>query len=154
MDRARTQALSRKVMLDFVQMSAFVDDPLVVERAEGVRVWDTDGKAYIDGLSGIFVVNLGHGRREIVDAVVEQLNKVAFAPQMASSVPELELGELLLSLVPGRYTQVKFYSGGSEATEAAIKLARQYHRQTGSPGKYKVLSHYRGYHGATGHALA
>src|SRR5688572_25236493 len=150
MDRARTQALSRQVMLDFVQMQGWVEDPLVVERADGIRVWDTDGKGYIDGLSGIFVVNMGHNHPQIVEAVASQLSKVAFAPQMASSVPELELGDLMMRLTPERYTQVKFFSGGSEATEGAFKLARQYHRQTGNPGKYKVFSHYRGYHGATG----
>jgi adenosylmethionine-8-amino-7-oxononanoate aminotransferase len=154
MERARAQALSKQVMLDFMQMSAFAEDPLVIERAEGVRVWDAEGKAYVDGLSGIFVVNLGHGRREIVDAMAEQLGKVAFVPQMATSPAELELAGLIMSLVPERYSQVKFQSGGSEATEAAMKLARQYHRQTGNPGKYKVLSHHRGYHGATGHAMA
>jgi adenosylmethionine-8-amino-7-oxononanoate aminotransferase len=154
MDRARASALSRQIMLDFVQMQSFVEDPLVIERADGVRVWDTDGASYIDGLSGIFVVNMGHNRPEIVQAVVEQVGRVAFAPQMATSVPELELGELVVGLTPARYTQVKFFSGGSEATEGAIKMARQYHRQTGNPGKYKVLTHYRGYHGATGHSMA
>jgi adenosylmethionine-8-amino-7-oxononanoate aminotransferase len=154
MERARAAELSRQVMLDFMQMRGFVDDPLVIERAEGVRVWDTDGKSYIDGLSGIFVVNMGHNRAEIVDAMIAQLRSVAFAPQMATSVPELELGDLMMRLTPSRYTQVKFFSGGSEATEGAIKMARQYHRQTGNPGKYKVLTHYRGYHGATGHSMA
>jgi adenosylmethionine-8-amino-7-oxononanoate aminotransferase len=154
MERARTQALSQRLMLDFMQMKSFSEDPLVVERAEGVRVWDTEGKSYIDGLSGIFVVNMGHGRREIVEAMAEQLARVAFVPQMATSPAELELADLLLTLVPERYSQVKFQSGGSEATEAAMKLARQYHRQTGSPTKFKVLSHHRGYHGATGHSMA
>src|SRR6476661_8447045 len=116
MDRARAQPLSRQVMLDFMQMQAFVEDPLVVERAEGVRVWDTEGKSYLDGLSGIFVVNLGHNRPEIVAAVAAQLGRVAFVPQMATSVPELELGDLMLAITPRRYTQVKFFSGGSEAT--------------------------------------
>src|SRR5947209_6730326 len=72
MERARASALSRQVMLDFMQMQGFVEDPLVIERAEGVRVWDTDGKGYIDGLSGIFVVNMGHNRPEIVEAMVAQ----------------------------------------------------------------------------------
>ncbi|TAK25465.1 MAG: aspartate aminotransferase family protein [Chloroflexota bacterium] len=144
----------RRSMLDFVQMRDFERDPLVIERGDGVRVWDTDGTAYIDGLSGIFVVNMGHGRREIIDAVSAQLGKIAFAPQMAMSPPEIELAERLVAISPPSFSQVKFHSGGSEATEAAIKMARQYHRQTGNPGKYKIVSHYRGYHGATGHALA
>jgi adenosylmethionine-8-amino-7-oxononanoate aminotransferase len=153
-ERARCAELSKLVMLDFVQMKSFCEDPLVVERAEGVRVWDTEGRGYIDGLSGIYVVNVGHGRPEIVEAMKAQLDRIAFAPQMATNPPALELAELLIRITPEQYTRVKFHSGGSEATEAAIKLARQYHRQSGSPGRYKVLSHYRGYHGATGNSLA
>jgi len=144
----------RQTMLDFVQMRDFVGDPLVVERGEGVRLWDIEGRSYIDGLSGIFVVNFGHGRREIVDAVTAQVARLAFAPQMATTTPEIDLAEKLLPILPSEYTQVKFHSGGSEATEAAIKMARQFHRQNGQASRFKVLSHYRGYHGATGHALA
>jgi adenosylmethionine-8-amino-7-oxononanoate aminotransferase len=154
LDRQRAAQLSELVMLDFVQMKAFCADPLVVDRGEGVRVWDSEGRSYIDGLSGIFVVNMGHARREIVDAMKAQLDRIAFAPQMATSPAALELAEKMIEITPPEYTRVKFHSGGSEATEAAIKLARQYHRQSGSPGRYKVLSHYRGYHGATGHSLA
>src|SRR5207245_4352362 len=65
-------------IFDFMQMSGFVDEPLVIERGEGVRVWDSDGKSYLDGLSGIFVVNMGHGRAEIVAAIQEQVARLAF----------------------------------------------------------------------------
>src|SRR3989442_4040681 len=128
MDRARAAALSRQIMLDFMQMRSFVDDPLVIERADGIRVWDAEGRPYIDGLSGIFVVNMGHNRPEIVAAIAEQLGKVAFAPQMATSRPELELGDLMMRITPPRYTQVKFFSVGSQPTAAPIKMARQSHR--------------------------
>ena len=154
MDRERAASLSEQVMLDFIQMQAFREDPLVIDDANGVRVRDIDGKRYIDGMSGIFVVNLGHGRTEIIDAMSDQLRKVAFVPQLGTSVPELELADLLVQMTPPRYTRVKFFSGGSETTEAAIKMSRQYHKQTGNPGKFKVMSHNRGYHGATGFALA
>ena len=154
MDRARAALMSEQVMLDFLQMKSFRDDPLVIDDAHGVRVRDIDGKSYIDGMSGIFVVNFGHGRTEIIDAMSEQLRKVAFVPQLGTSVPELELADRVVQMTPPRYTRVKFFSGGSETTEAAIKMSRQYHKQTGNPGKFKVLSHYRGYHGGTGFSLA
>lgn len=145
--------LARYLFLDFVQMKGWMDDPLVIESGDGVYVTDVHGKRYLDGLSGIFVMNLGYGNREIAEAVASQLMKLPFNPQMATNERALELVALLRDLAPA-YTHVKLLSGGSEATEAAMKIARQYHKQTGSPGKYKVLSHYRGYHGGTGHALA
>ena len=147
--------LARHLMVDFNQMKAFVEDPLVLDRGAGIRVTDTAGRTYIDGLSGVFTSNLGHANAEIIDAVTAQLQRLAFgAPTMATSSAALELVDRLLELAPPAYTTMKFLSGGSEATEAAMKLARQYFRQRGQSGRYKILSHYRGYHGGTGHALA
>jgi adenosylmethionine-8-amino-7-oxononanoate aminotransferase len=144
-----------RLMVDFVQMKGFGEDPLILERGEGIRVWDVFGKAYIDGLSGVFTVNLGHGIAELADVAAEQAKRIAFtAPTMATNPRALELAELLIAITPPRYTTVKFFSGGSEATEAAIKLARQYWQQAGYPRKYKVISRYRAYHGGTGFAMA
>lgn len=146
---------ARHLMVDFNQMKSFVEDPLVFERGDGVRMFDETGKGYLDGLSGVFTNNLGHGNREIIDPVARQLTRLAFgAPTMATTTTALQLVDRVLEIAPPRYTTMKFLSGGSEATETAIKLARQFHRQAGHPGRYKVLSHYRGYHGGTGHALA
>jgi adenosylmethionine-8-amino-7-oxononanoate aminotransferase len=147
------EELARYVFLDFVQMQAWTADPLVIESGDGVYVTDTHGKRYIDGLSGIFTMNLGYGNRAIATAVADQVLRLPFNPQMATNERTLELAALMREIAP-RFTHMKFLSGGSEATEAAIKIARQYHRQTGNPTKYKVVSHYRGYHGGTGHALA
>ncbi|MCI0581861.1 MAG: aminotransferase class III-fold pyridoxal phosphate-dependent enzyme [Chloroflexi bacterium] len=148
-------SLARHLMVDFNQMKAFVDDPLILERGSGIRVTDTRGRTYIDGLSGVFTSNLGHANEEIIAAVTAQLGRLAFgAPTMATTSSALALVERILELVPQPFTTMKFLSGGSEATESAIKLARQFHRQRGAVGRYKVLSHYRGYHGGTGHALA
>jgi adenosylmethionine-8-amino-7-oxononanoate aminotransferase len=142
------------ILLDFRQMSAFVQDPLVMARAEGVRYWDVNGKEYLDGISGIFVVNLGHGNRRIIDAVKRQLDTLSFAPPMhGTNTSALELVRLLREITPGDLKTVKLLSGGSEAVEAALKFTLQYHRQTGHPGKYKFLSRYKGYHGATLGAL-
>ena len=142
-------------MVDFNQMKSFGQDPLILERGEGIRVTDVFGKTYIDGLSGVFTVNLGHGIAEFADIAAEQMRQISFtAPTMATNPPALRLADLLISITPPQYTTVKFFTGGSEANEAAIKLARQYHAQTGHPRKYKVISRYKSYHGGTGHAMA
>ncbi len=152
---AEVQFDTSQVMVDFNQMKSFADDPLILERGKGIRVWDVFGKEYIDGLSGVFTVNYGHGLDEIIDVAAEQARKIAFtAPTMSTNPPALRLADLLTSLLPEQFTTVKFASGGSEANEFAIKMARQYHAQTGSPRKYKIISRYHAYHGSTGFAGA
>ena len=147
--------LTRHIMVDFLPMKTFAEDPLILTEGRGIYVTDGDGKRYIDGLSGTFCMNLGHGNRRIVEAAARQMERLALAcPTLGTSDRALELTRKLLEITPPQYTTLKLLSGGSEATEAAIKMARQYHKQTGRATKYKVLSHYRGYHGATGHALA
>ena len=144
-----------RVMIDFTQMKAFSDDPLILTEGAGIRVKDVDGRWYIDGLSGTFCVSLGHGNLRLVEAATRQLSRLAVAaPTMATSDRSLELARELLALLPPQYTTLKWGSSGSEAVEAAIKMARQFHRQAGDPRKFKVLSHYRAYHGVTGQALA
>lgn len=147
--------LARHIMVDFLPMKTFAEDPLILTEGHGIYVTDVDGKRYIDGLSGTFCVNLGHGNQALAEAGAQQLQRLALAcPTLGTSDRALELTKVLLDLTPPQYTTVKLLSGGSEVTEAAIKMARQYHKQTGAPTKYKVISHYRAYHGATGHALA
>jgi adenosylmethionine-8-amino-7-oxononanoate aminotransferase len=144
-----------RVMVDFTQMKSFGQDPLILEWGEGIRVTDVFGQTYIDGLSGVFTVNLGHGVQELIDVAAEQARKIAFtAPTMATNPSALRLADLLIGITPDQYTTVKFFSGGSEANEAAIKLARQFWLQAGHPRKYKVISRYRAYHGGTGQAMA
>ncbi|MGH2561405.1 MAG: aspartate aminotransferase family protein [Thermomicrobiales bacterium] len=144
-----------RIMVDFNQMQSFGRDPLILERGEGIRVWDVFGKSYIDGLSGVFTVNLGHGIGEIVDVAAAQARQIAFtAPTMATNPAALHLADLMIQITPEQYSTVKFFSGGSEATESAIKLARQYFLQTGHGRKFKVISRYQAYHGGTGFAMA
>jgi adenosylmethionine-8-amino-7-oxononanoate aminotransferase len=132
------------------QMKDFTKSPLVMARAEGVRYWDVDGKEYLDALSGIYVVSVGHGNRRVLDAVKEQLDRLAFAPVMhGTNAVAVQLANLLAEIAPGDLNTVKFESGGSEVTEAAIKMARQYHQRTGSPRKYKIISRYLSWHGST-----
>jgi adenosylmethionine-8-amino-7-oxononanoate aminotransferase len=142
------------IVLDFKQMKDFVRKPLIMERADGVRYWDVDGKSYLDGLSGIFVVNVGHNNRRVIEAMKAQLDKIAFAPPLhGTNAPAVKLAARIAEITPGDLNTVKLLNSGSEATEAAMKLARQYHVQTGNAAKFKVVSRYFGYHGATMGAL-
>jgi adenosylmethionine-8-amino-7-oxononanoate aminotransferase len=132
------------------QMAEWSKHPLVMARADGVCYWDVSGKRYLDALSGIYVVSVGHNNRRVIDAIHKQLDTLHFSPPMHGTNPvAVQLANLLAELAPGDLSAVKFQCGGSEVTEAAIKLARQYHRLTGSPGKYKIISRYLSWHGST-----
>jgi adenosylmethionine-8-amino-7-oxononanoate aminotransferase len=144
-----------RIVLDFTQMRTFAKDPFLFAEGDGIRVTDVAGKAYIDGLSGVFVNSLGYRNRAIIDAVTAQLERLHFAPPLHGTTPvALELVQALLAFAPQGMGAVKLLSGGSEATEAAMKLARQYHKQTGHPNKFKIIARYGGYHGATMGALS
>ena len=98
----------------------------------------------------IYVVSVGHNNRRIIDAIKHQLDVLAFSPPMhGTNPPAVQLANLLADLAPGDLSTVKFQCGGAEVVEAAIKLARQYHKLTGSPGKYKIISRYQSWHGST-----
>jgi adenosylmethionine-8-amino-7-oxononanoate aminotransferase len=132
------------------QMAEWSKRPLVMARADGLFYWDVTGKRYLDALSGIYVVSVGHNNRRVIEAIHKQLDTLHFSPAMhGTNPPAVQLANLLAELAPGDLSAVKFQTGGSEVTEAAIKLARQYHRLTGSPGKYKVISRYLSWHGST-----
>jgi adenosylmethionine-8-amino-7-oxononanoate aminotransferase len=148
------RAAARHVMVDFNQMQSFAANPLIIVQGDGITLTDHEGKRYIDGLSGVFAVSLGHGNDEIIDAIVAQHRRLSFSsPIMTTTDRALELAAALIRVAGGRYDVVKQLSSGSEATEAALKMARQYHRQSGSPERYKTISFYRSYHGATMGAL-
>jgi adenosylmethionine-8-amino-7-oxononanoate aminotransferase len=132
------------------QMAEWSKAPLVMARADGVHYWDVNGKRYLDALSGIYVVSVGHNNRRVIDALRRQLDTLHFSPPMHGTNPvAVQLANLLAELAPGDLGAVKFQCGGAEVTEAAIKLARQYHRLNGSPGKYKIISRYLSWHGST-----
>ncbi|HVS35297.1 MAG TPA: aspartate aminotransferase family protein [Gemmataceae bacterium] len=137
------------------QMADWSKRPLVMARADGVCYWDVSGKRYLDALSGIYVVSVGHNNRRVLDAIKKQMDELCFSPPMHGTNPvAVQLANLLAELAPGDLDAVKFQCGGAEVTEAAIKLARQYHRLTGSPGKYKVIGRYLSWHGSTLGALS
>lgn len=132
------------------QMKEFCKHPLVMTRAEGMRYWDAAGKEYLDALSGIYVASIGHGNPRVIQAIREQYEQLHFSPAMhGTNDVAVRLANLLAEIMPGDLNTVKFQCGGSEVTEAAIKMARQYHRLTGNPTKYKIISRYQSWHGST-----
>src|SRR3982751_6006869 len=137
------------------QMAEWSKAPLVMARADGVHYWDVEGKRYLDALSGIYVASVGHNNRRVIEAIRKQLDTLTFSPPMHGTNPvAVQLANLLAELAPGDLSAVKFQCGGSEVIEAAIKLARQYHKLTGNPGKYKIISRYLSWHGSTLGALS
>ncbi len=137
------------------QMAEWSKHPLIMAKAEGVHYWDVNGKRYLDALSGIYVASLGHNHPKVIDAVRKQMETLCFSPPMHGTNPlAIRLANLLAELAPGDLSAVKLQCGGSEVTEAAIKLARQYHKLTGNPGKYKIISRYLSWHGSTLGALS
>jgi adenosylmethionine-8-amino-7-oxononanoate aminotransferase len=122
---------------------------------QGIYVYDTQGNRYLDGCSGAISANLGHGNKRVVAAAIEQLNKIAFVyRQQFENKPANELAELLARVSPPQLNRVFFVNSGSEAVEAAIKLARQYWWCKGNRGKSMIISTRPSYHGATLGALA
>jgi adenosylmethionine-8-amino-7-oxononanoate aminotransferase len=145
-----TEQHLRHIMLDYMQMTEFVKEPFIVAKADGIRIWDVQGKEYLDGLAGIFAVNVGYNNQRVLAAITEQLHTLPFNPPMHGTNPRaVELAGLLADIAPGDLNTARLVDSGSEANEAAFKIARQYHKQTGHPGKFKILSRYLSYHGAT-----
>lgn len=129
--------------------------PPIITRGEGVRIWDDRGKSYLDGLSGLFVVQAGHGRAELAQAAARQAEKLAFFPLWSyATEPAIELADRLAGYAPGDLNRVFFTTGGGEAVESAWKLAKQFFKLTGKPGKHKVISRAIAYHGTPQGALA
>jgi adenosylmethionine-8-amino-7-oxononanoate aminotransferase len=132
------------------------DGPLVLARGEGVYLWDTDGKRYIDAFSGLWNVNVGHGRHELAIAAAEQIDEVAFVPTFfgLAAPPAIELAAKLADLFPGPLNHIHFTSGGAESNETALKIARYYWYLKGQPDKVKIISRAMAYHGIAMGALA
>jgi len=130
------------------------DVPMIV-RGEGAYVFDAAGKPYLDALSGLFVVQVGHGRDELAEAAAKQAKELAFFPLWSyAHPPAMELAERVASYAPGDLDRVFFTTGGGEAVETAWKLAKQYFKLTGKPTKHKVISRNIAYHGTPQGALS
>jgi adenosylmethionine-8-amino-7-oxononanoate aminotransferase len=127
----------------------------VVARAEGVHLFDTRGRRYLDALSGLFVVQAGYGREELAVAADRQLRTLPYFPIWSyATPPAIELADRLAALAPGDLNKVFFSSGGGESVETAWKVAKQYFKLTGRPNKTKVISRAVAYHGTTHGALS
>jgi len=151
----RQRKLLKRTFLDYQQTSGFIQNPLIIHRAEGIYYWDVTGKRYFDGISGIFVATLGHRHPRVMAAMQNQMEILSFAPPMHGTADvTLDFVEKLGNITPSNLNYVKSFSGGSESIESAIKFTRQYFKQTGYPGKYKFISRYFGYHGATFGAMS
>jgi adenosylmethionine-8-amino-7-oxononanoate aminotransferase len=126
--------------------------PLVIVRGEGCELIAHDGQRLIDGFAGLWAVNLGHGRQDLIDAATAQLQRLPYVATFGgvSSPPPIELAERIVGLAPPGLSGVFLVSGGSEANETAIKLARRHWVRRGRPQKSNVLVHDRSYHGLSG----
>jgi adenosylmethionine-8-amino-7-oxononanoate aminotransferase len=149
-------AAKQHLWMHFTRMSAFVaaDIPVIV-RGSGPYVYDDKGKKYLDGLAGLFVSMVGHGRTELAEAAAKQASELAYFPLWSYAHPAaVELAARIAALAPGDLNRVFFTTSGSEAVESAWKVAKSYFKLKGEPGRYKVLSREYAYHGTTLGALA
>jgi adenosylmethionine-8-amino-7-oxononanoate aminotransferase len=153
---ALQQKAKRHMWLHFTRMSSYAENDVpVIVRGEGQYVYDQHGKRYLDGLAGLFVSQIGHGRVEVAEAAARQASELAFFPLWSYAHPSaIELSARLASIAPGDLNRVFLTTSGSEAVESAWKLAKQYFKAIGEPTRYKVLSRYIAYHGTSLGALA
>ncbi|MFD1827423.1 MULTISPECIES: aspartate aminotransferase family protein [Mumia] len=156
-DDARLQRAAKDhLWMHFTRHSTYESsDVPVIAKGEGAYLFDTAGKRYLDGLAGLFVVQVGHGREELAEAAAKQARELAFMPLWSyAHPPAVQLAERVASYAPGDLNRVFFTTGGGEAVESAWKLAKQYFKLTGKPTKHKVISRNIAYHGTPQGALS
>jgi adenosylmethionine-8-amino-7-oxononanoate aminotransferase len=125
-------------------------EPLILADGKGLNVYDTDGNEWLDVNGGYLCVNVGYGRTEIADAVRAQMKALSFTPRGTTTEPVVRLSQKLAEITPGDLERSWQSTGGSEANETAIKIAKAYHKRNGEKSRYKVISRMGSYHGATG----
>jgi adenosylmethionine-8-amino-7-oxononanoate aminotransferase len=142
--------------MHFTKLRSYADARIpTIVRGEGAYIYDVNGKRYLDGLAGLFVVQVGHGRQELAKAAYKQASELAYFPVWSYAHPAgIELAARLADLAPGDLNKVFFTTGGGEAVETAWKLAKQYFKLTGKPMKHKVISRAVAYHGTPQGALS
>jgi adenosylmethionine-8-amino-7-oxononanoate aminotransferase len=145
----------RHLWMHFTRMGAYDEHEVpVIERGEGCYVYDTHGRRYLDGLSALYCVNIGHGRAELGEAAAKQSKQLGFYTNWSyAHPPAIELAARIAELAPGDLNRVFFVSGGSEAVESAWKLAKAYHSACGHERKHKIISRNLAYHGTSMGAL-
>ena len=153
----REDAARDQLWMHFTRHSTYENGgnvPIIV-RGEGAKIYDANGKEYIDGLAGLFTVQVGHGRTELAEAAAKQAAELAFFPLWSYAHPgAMDLAARLADYAPGDLNRVFFTTGGGEAVETAWKLAKQYFKLTGKPTKHKVISRSVAYHGTPQGALS
>jgi adenosylmethionine-8-amino-7-oxononanoate aminotransferase len=156
-EQGTLQELARRhLWMHFTRLSAYAEHEIpVIVRGEGCYVYDEHGNRYLDGLSALYCVNIGHGRGDIAQAGADQAKDLGFFTNWSYAHPQaIRLAARIAELAPGDLNRVFFTSGGSEAVESAIKLARQYFKLTGKPNKTKLIAREVAYHGTTLGALS
>jgi adenosylmethionine-8-amino-7-oxononanoate aminotransferase len=156
-DTSLQQLAMRHLWMHFSRMGSYGPDHEIpiISRGEGCYVYDEHGNRYLDGLSALFCVNAGHGRSELGEAAARQVEELDFYTLWSYAHPRaIELAARLASLAPGELNRVFFTSGGSEAVESALKLARNYHRALGKGQKHKLIAREIAYHGTSLGALS
>ncbi|MFE3453430.1 aspartate aminotransferase family protein [Nonomuraea sp. NPDC059194] len=150
------KAAQDNLWLHFTRHSSYKEQEIpTIVRGEGAYIYDIHGKRYLDGLAGLFVVQVGHGRQELAEAAAKQAQELAFFPLWSYAHPKAaELAHRLAQEAPGDLNRVFFTTGGGEAVETAWKLAKQYYKVTGKPLKHKVISRQIAYHGTPQGALS
>jgi adenosylmethionine-8-amino-7-oxononanoate aminotransferase len=145
----------RHLWMHFTRMGAYASTEVpVIVRGEGCYVYDEHGKRYLDGLSALYCVNIGHGRVELARAAAEQAKELGFYTNWSyAHPPAIELAARIAELAPGNLNRVFFTSGGSEAVESAWKLAKAYHAANGEGRRHKIISRELAYHGSSMGAL-
>ena len=123
----------------------------VIVKAKGVYLWDSDGNRIIDGMSGLWNVNIGHGRQEVIDAVARQMQELSYYNTFfkTTHLPAIELGRVLSEVTPAGFNRVFFTGSGSESSDTIIRMARHFWAAQGKPQKSVILSRKNGYHGST-----
>ncbi|MDO5534389.1 MAG: aspartate aminotransferase family protein [Propionibacteriaceae bacterium] len=153
---ALQHAAKNHLWMHFTRHGTYADaDVPIITRGEGCYLYDSRGRRYIDGLGGLFTSQLGHGRRDLAEAGAAQATQLEYMPLWSyAHTPAVELSERLAGYAPGTLNRVFLTNSGSESVETAWKLAKQYYRRTGRPGKHKVISRMTAYHGTTHGALS
>ncbi|MCU1359653.1 MAG: aminotransferase class-III [Ilumatobacteraceae bacterium] len=146
----------RHLWMHFTRLSGFAEHEVpVITRGEGCYVFDQHGKRYLDGLSGLFTVQIGHGRTELGEAAAKQSSTLGYFPNWSfATEPAIELASRLAALAPGDLNRVFLTPSGGDAIETALKMSRQYWKMRGQPSRTKMISRYLAYHGTSMGALS
>jgi adenosylmethionine-8-amino-7-oxononanoate aminotransferase len=155
MSSSLQEQAKRHLWMHFTRMGSYADAEVpVIVRGDGCYVYDEHGKRYLDGLSALYCVNIGHGRGELGEAAAEQARELGFYTNWSYAHPRsIELAARIAALAPGNLNRVFFTSGGSESVESAWKLAKAYHTARGESRRHKIISRYLAYHGTSMGAL-